>query len=269
VLELDESLPDCVVREVREETGLTVKPVRLVGVYSSPDFDVTYPNGDQVQQITACFDCVITNGQALACDAETLELAWYDLQVSPPSATWYRAMAADLAAERTAASFDRGSAGDSQRGGPFYQWIRRHIGTAPFVMPASAAFIQNRIGDVLLQRRADTGGWGLPGGAVELGERVDRTVIHEVEEETGLKVVPERLIGVYSDDGFWYEYPNGDQVKVVSMLFGCRAVGGSLCADGIESLEVRFFPVDALPDMAERHARRVRDALAQRNAAFF
>jgi 8-oxo-dGTP pyrophosphatase MutT (NUDIX family) len=33
VLELGESLPEAVVREVGEETGLEVEPVRLVGIY--------------------------------------------------------------------------------------------------------------------------------------------------------------------------------------------------------------------------------------------
>ena len=38
--------------------------------------------------------------------------------------------------------------------------------------------------------------------------------------------------------------------------------GGQLQADGVESLDVRFFSADALPPLLERHARRVRDGLA-------
>jgi ADP-ribose pyrophosphatase YjhB (NUDIX family) len=279
VLELYESLPECVVREVREETGLTVEPTRLVGVYSSPDFDVTYPNGDQVQQVTACFECSVNghlyNGQARvghgAADAldETLELAWFDMDDPPTIAPWYEVMVADVALQRTSATYDRGRMGNGRGGEPYFRQVRQFIGSAAFVMPAAAAFVQNDAGCVLLQRRGDTGGWGLPGGAMELGERIDQTVVSEVLEETGLAVEPVRLIGVYSDEAFWFTYPHGDQVKVVSMLFECTAVGGALQPDGVESLEVCFFPADDLPPMVERHARRVADGLAGRKEAVF
>jgi ADP-ribose pyrophosphatase YjhB (NUDIX family) len=291
VLELAELLPECVVRKVYEETGLMVEPTRLVGVYSSPDFDVTYPNGDQVQQVTACFECRVVNGrlpgpgsepqiphpestdprtpQSRIDTTETLELAWFDLDERPPTAPWYAAMTADLALEERSASFDRGRPGNSRGGEAYFRRVRRHIGAAPFVMPAAAAFIRDQAGHVLLQRRGDTGDWGLPGGGMELGERVDQTIVNEVHEETGLEVAPTRLIGIYSDPAFWFTYPNGDRVKVVSSLFECRVLGGDLQADGIESLEVRFFPPDALPPMAERHARRVRDGLAERGETLF
>lgn len=36
-LEMDESLPDCAVREVREECGLEVEISDIVGTYSDPD----------------------------------------------------------------------------------------------------------------------------------------------------------------------------------------------------------------------------------------
>jgi 8-oxo-dGTP pyrophosphatase MutT (NUDIX family) len=269
ILELDESLPECVVREVCEETGLAVTPTRLVGVYSSPDFDVTYPNGDRVQQVTACFECRVSGGECTVSGDETLELAWFDVDSPPSTAPWYAAMAADLAGVGPTASFDRGRPGNGRVGEPFFRQLRRHIGPAAFVMPAAAAFIQDAAGHVLLQRRGDTGDWGLPGGGMELGERADQTVVNEVREETGLQVEPLRLIGIYSDDAFWFTYPHGDQVKVVSLLFECRTIGGRLRADGVESLEVRFFPTHALPPMLERHARRVRDGLSGREETLF
>ena len=84
---------------------MQVEPTRLVGIYSSPDFDVLYPNGDQVQQVTACFECRVRGGGLRADGTETLELGWFPLDESPPTAPWYEAMVADLARGDTAASF--------------------------------------------------------------------------------------------------------------------------------------------------------------------
>ena len=41
--------------------------------------------------------------------------------------------------------------------------------------------------------------WGLPGGAMDLGESVGQAVVREVREETGLEVQPTGLVGIYSD----------------------------------------------------------------------
>ena len=53
---------------------------------------------------------------------------------------------------------------------------------------------------VLLVRRGGAplaGEWSLPGGRLELGELVEQAVVREVREETGLEVVPVRLLGTY------------------------------------------------------------------------
>jgi len=42
-VELEETVEQAVVREVREETGMNVRPVGLVGVYSGPDRDPRKP----------------------------------------------------------------------------------------------------------------------------------------------------------------------------------------------------------------------------------
>lgn len=61
-MELGESADEAVVREVREETGLEVEPVALIGVYSNPDYAITYPNGDQVQPVITFFECRVVGG---------------------------------------------------------------------------------------------------------------------------------------------------------------------------------------------------------------
>jgi 8-oxo-dGTP pyrophosphatase MutT (NUDIX family) len=178
-------------------------------------------------------------------------------------------MITDLAAEDRATHFDHASPGRATSREPFSQQMRRHIGQAAYIMPGAGALIRDEAGHVLLQRRGDTGEWGLPAGAMEIGERLDQTIIREVREETGLEVKPTRLVGIYSDQDFCFTYPSGDQVKAVSTLFECHIIGGQLQADGVESLKVEFFSPDALPPMIPRHARRVRDALINREEAIF
>jgi ADP-ribose pyrophosphatase YjhB (NUDIX family) len=55
---------------------------------------------------------------------------------------------------------------------------------------------------VLLIKRKNPpneGRWALPGGLVELGERVQDAVVREVKEGTGLEVVLEGLLDVATD----------------------------------------------------------------------
>ena len=53
-------------------------------------------------------------------------------------------------------------------------------------------------GRILLAHRRDIDWWNLPGGGMELNETVEEAICREVREETGLEVVVEYLVGVYS-----------------------------------------------------------------------
>ena len=55
----------------------------------------------------------------------------------------------------------------------------------------------------------------------------------------------------------------------MAALFDCEIIGGELRPDGVEVLEARFFPPDALPPLSERYHKRVMDGLAGREAAVF
>jgi 8-oxo-dGTP diphosphatase len=154
---------------------------------------------------------------------------------------------------------------------PHIVHLREHVGHITLMTPATAAIIRDEAGGVLLIRRGDGQGWSLPGGVLEPGERLAEALVREVEEETGLQVEPLRLVGVYSDpDVNHITYPNGDQIHLVSATFECRILGGHLRADGEESLDVAYFPPQALPaSLVPAHHVRIKDALSEREAAFF
>ena len=72
-MELGERAAETVVREVREEIGLEVEPVALIGVYSSPEYVFGYPNGDQVQPVIVFFECRVVGGELEPDQEEILE----------------------------------------------------------------------------------------------------------------------------------------------------------------------------------------------------
>lgn len=76
-MELGESADEAVVREVREETGLEIMPVALIGVYSSPDYSITYPNGDRVQAVIIFFECRVVGGTLRPDGDEILEARYF------------------------------------------------------------------------------------------------------------------------------------------------------------------------------------------------
>ncbi len=77
-VEIGESVRDAIVREVREETGLTVEVVRLVGVYSDPKLQIVrYPDGNVVHYVSTLYVCRTLGGTLQTCD-ETLDLNFFD-----------------------------------------------------------------------------------------------------------------------------------------------------------------------------------------------
>ena len=73
--EFGESILQTLVREVREETGLDVEVVGLVGLYSDPRHVIAYTDGEVRQQFTLSFRCRLVGG-SLQMDSESLELRW-------------------------------------------------------------------------------------------------------------------------------------------------------------------------------------------------
>jgi ADP-ribose pyrophosphatase YjhB (NUDIX family) len=134
------------------------------------------------------------------------------------------------------------------------------------LVPAASAVVVDQAGRILLHRRNDNDLWSIPGGAMEVGERIADTAVREVKEETGLDVQPEALVGIYTDPRHVVEYGDGEVRQQFSVCFACRVVGGDLAVSD-ESLEVGFFsPAEIEPmPMHESIRLRIRHYLQHRS----
>ena len=92
-------------------------------------------------------------------------------------------------------------------------------------VPAVGAIVLDGAGRLLVVRRGRPPGeglWSVPGGKVEMGEKLADAVVREVREETGLEVTCGRLVEVVERWGDGWHY--------VILDYLCEACGGALCA---------------------------------------
>ncbi len=77
-MEAGESVAETCVREIREETGLQVRMVRLIGVYSNRDALVEYPDGNKVQIVVLNFETEVTGG-TMGLSDETTGIGYFPM----------------------------------------------------------------------------------------------------------------------------------------------------------------------------------------------
>jgi ADP-ribose pyrophosphatase YjhB (NUDIX family) len=100
---------------------------------------------------------------------------------------------------------------------------------------------------VLLVQESVDGKWSLPGGWADIGYSPKETVVKECKEETGLDVIPQRLLAVF--DKKMHAHPP-QPFYVYKMVFHCTAVSTDI-VKGFDVLDVQFFAVDNLPELSE------------------
>jgi 8-oxo-dGTP pyrophosphatase MutT (NUDIX family) len=112
-------------------------------------------------------------------------------------------------------------------------------------MPSVTGVVRAPGGRVLLVQQRDDECWSTPGGAIELDDASPAdAVVREVWEETGLFVVPTRVLAVHGGPDFLVRYPNGDETQYVSTVFECDVESGELRADGDEVLVAKYWTLD-------------------------
>lgn len=123
---------------------------------------------------------------------------------------------------------------------------------------------------LLVQERVD-GRWCMPGGWADVGDLPSEMVVREVWEESGYRVEPRKVLGVFDANRGGRPLELYHAYKVV---FLCELVGGE-ARPSHETLDVAFFAFDDLPPLStnrtnERHLAEVLAHLRdpERPAAF-
>jgi len=121
--------------------------------------------------------------------------------------------------------------------------LREKVGSELLLLPAVTAIILDEQNRALLHRATDDAKWYTIGGAIDPGEEPAPACAREVLEETGLVVIPRRIVAVGSSPVI--TYPNGHRCQYISTAFLCEVVGGKLAVSE-ESQELRYFGADEL-----------------------
>lgn len=141
--------------------------------------------------------------------------------------------------------------------------MRKHIGHAP-MLSAGATVVVLKDNKILLNLRSDTNTWGIPGGAIELGETLEQTAARELKEETNLTADNFSFLHLFSGNDFYFKYPNGDELYSIVALFLAEGVMGEMKITDGESNDLRFFGKGELPTLESR-AKKIIEWLIHEN----
>lgn len=142
--------------------------------------------------------------------------------------------------------------------------IRKLIGSRPIISVGATILVVNVKREILFQHRSDTLDWGLPGGSMELGETLEEVASRELKEETGLISNKFETLGVFSGPLFYFQYPNGDETYSVINLYRAINVSGKLEMNDGESIDLKYFNKDNLPEHIEKRAKALIESLGDK-----
>lgn len=143
----------------------------------------------------------------------------------------------------------------------YIQNIRKKVGKDKIILNFTCGIL-SQSGKILLQKRADKGTWGLPGGALELGESALEALVREFYEETGVEVRVEKLLNIYTK--YSDSYPNGDEAQVLTILYlvSSETSISTIFFTSDETLELGFFDHSDIQNIAivnQQHQDMIND----------
>lgn len=141
---------------------------------------------------------------------------------------------------------------------PILENFRIQSGYATPKVDVRGAVVQD--GKILLVQERSDNRWCLPGGWADVGEIPSEMVTREVREESGFRVEPYKIIGIYDANR------NGTPLEfyhAYKLVFLCEITGGE-ARPGSETLAVDFFAFDNLPPLSSKrtNTRHLHDVQA-------
>ena len=130
--------------------------------------------------------------------------------------------------------------------------LRKYVGHEPLIGIGATTLVFNDKNELLLNLRTDTNTWGIPGGSMELFETIEETAIRELKEEAGINAENLELVDVLSGKDYYFEYPNGDKMCTVIVLFKVLNYDGIIKVSDKESKKLQFFSLNNLPETESR-----------------
>ncbi len=78
-LKIDETLQDCLKREILEETGLEMQNYRFLDILDDPSRITQYPDGNVLRTVTVLYSCEFDNVKQLVVSEESTELRFFSI----------------------------------------------------------------------------------------------------------------------------------------------------------------------------------------------
>jgi 8-oxo-dGTP pyrophosphatase MutT (NUDIX family) len=126
--------------------------------------------------------------------------------------------------------------------------LRAAVGHDLLLLPSVSVLPVDRTGRLLLvQHAGHNDGWGVLGGAVEVGESPAEAAVRETREEIGVDVRLVRLLDVLGGPDYQVSYPNGDRTAYVTAVYEAAIIDGSPAVSDDELADVAWFPPEQLP----------------------
>ncbi|NDJ86752.1 MAG: NUDIX domain-containing protein [Chloroflexi bacterium] len=121
---------------------------------------------------------------------------------------------------------------------------------------SASAIVRDEDQNILLVKREDLRVWVLPGGMVDYGETLEQAARREAFEETGIEIEIDTLQGIY--------YLHLGRRTFLAFVYQAHPIGGAITTS-FESVDVRYFPINRLPERVPLHVRqRIAEARAGR-----
>jgi 8-oxo-dGTP pyrophosphatase MutT (NUDIX family) len=126
--------------------------------------------------------------------------------------------------------------------------LRAVVGHDLLLLPSVSVLPVDQAGRLLLVRHTGhDDGWGVLGGAVEVGESPAETAVRETREEIGVDVRLVRLLDVLGGADYQVNYPNGDRTAYVTAVYQATIINGSPAVSDDELTDVAWFAPEQLP----------------------